>query len=493
MSLLEPGPKLTLIKGAAWSLATRWGIRLIGFLNTMVMARLVLPADYGIVAMAFLVVGLIHSLLDFSAATALVRKDKVSRDEVDSAWTLRAIQGLLMAAAIIVAIPVTDAYFQDPRVSMILYVFAGCVGLAGFSNIGLTLAQKQFNFSLEFKFQLYSKLLSVFVTILAGWWLRDYRALVIGIATGYIGGALLSFWVHPYRPRWNTSQIKAIWKVTRWLMLANIAGFVLRKGDELVAARIGSASEYGLYNVGSDLGQMPTGEVGPAVLRSFLPVLASMTGSSADINSTVLKTVRVVATLTIPLGFGLAAVANPATQLILGSEWTGTAPYVAAFSIVGAIYALGGPVTSLLTLRGHTRGLSVALWLEFCMFAVCAFALIPTHGLTGLVIARVIGAMINLFVTFWLGSQACGLRLGPACVAIVRPLIGSLLMYGAVGSLLAHLGQSIYSLIICVMVGTSMFIVWCTVTWHFVGRPDGLESTFLEMIIGFNLSKRSSQ
>ena len=347
MSLLEPGPKLTLIKGAAWSLATRWGIRLIGFLNTMVMARLVLPADYGIVAMAFLVVGLIHSLLDFSAATALVRKDKVSRDEVDSAWTLRAIQGLLMAAAIIVAIPVTDAYFQDPRVSMILYVFAGCVGLAGFSNIGLTLAQKQFNFSLEFKFQLYSKLLSVFVTILAGWWLRDYRALVIGIATGYIGGALLSFWVHPYRPRWNTSQIKAIWKVTRWLMLANIAGFVLRKGDELVAARIGSASEYGLYNVGSDLGQMPTGEVGPAVLRSFLPVLASMTGSSADINSTVLKTVRVVATLTIPLGFGLAAVANPATQLILGSEWTGTAPYVAAFSIVGAIYALGGPVTSL--------------------------------------------------------------------------------------------------------------------------------------------------
>lgn len=482
MNFLAPGPKLTLIKGAAWSLATRWGIRLVGFLNTVVMARLVLPEDYGIVAMAFLVVGLVQSLLDFSAATALIRKDKVSRDEIDSAWTLRCIQGVLMAGVMVLVTPVASLYFSDTRVTTILYVFAACVALSSFSNIGLTLAQKQFNFSLEFRFQLYSKLLSVFVTILAGWWLRDYRALVIGIACGYLGGALLSYWMHPYRPRWNTTEIRSIWLVTRWLMLANIAGFILRKGDELVAARIGSASDFGLYNVGSDLGQMPTGEVGPAVLKSFLPVLASMNETTADINAAVLKTLRVVATLTLPLGFGLAAVALPATLLILGGAWTGAAPYVAAFAIVGAIYSLGGPVTTLLTLSGYTRGLSAAVWVEFFVFMVCAIVLVPSFELMGLVIARAIGAVVNLFVTFWLGSKRCGLRLIPIFASIARPLLGALMMYTIVDALVVHLGLGIFSLVLCVLAGVSIFCTWCFLSWGFIGRPEGFESTLYEMI-----------
>ena len=87
MSATVFNPRAALIKGAAWSLATRWGARLIGLANTMIMARLVLPADYGVVSMAFLVVGLISTLLDFSVTTALLRKGDVSRDEVDSAWT----------------------------------------------------------------------------------------------------------------------------------------------------------------------------------------------------------------------------------------------------------------------------------------------------------------------------------------------------------------------------------------------------------------------
>lgn len=490
MSLLAPGPKLTLIKGAVWSLATRWGIRLVGFLNTVVMARLVLPEDYGIVAMAFLVVGLVQSLLDFSATTALIRKDILSRDEIDSAWTLRGIQGVLMAGVMLLTTPVAAFYFDDSRVTTILYVFAACVALAGFSNIGLTLAQKQFNFSLEFRFQMYSKLLSVFITILAGWWLRDYRALVIGIACGYLGGALLSYWMHPYRPRWNTTEIKSIWLVTRWLMLANIAGFVLRKGDELVAARIGSTSEFGLYNVGSDLGQMPTGEVGPAVLKSFLPVLASMNATAADINAAVLKTLRVVATLTLPLGFGLAAVASSATLLILGGAWTGAAPYVAAFAIVGAVYSLGGPVTTLLTLRGHTRGLSAAVWVEFCVFVGCAIVLVPSYGLIGLVMARAVGALVNLFITFWLGSTRCGLRLIPMVASIARPLSGAVLMYGLVDALGAHLGQGIFSLAICVLAGVSIFCTWCALSWAFLDRPEGFESTLFEMISNRSHAKK---
>lgn len=482
MKMFEPGPKLTLMKGAIWSLGTRWGIRLVGFFNTLVMARLILPEDYGIVAMAFLAVGLIQSLLDVNAAAALVRKDKVTRSEVDSAWTLKGIQGLIMASVMLVSVPLVDMYFQDARVATILYVFAACVGLSGFSNIGLTLAQKNFEFALEFRFLLYTKLISVTLTVLAGWWLRDYRALVIGISAGYLGGFVLSYIVHPYRPRWDVREIKSIWNVTRWLMLANMGGFALRKGDEVVAARIGSANDFGLYSVGADIGMMPAGEVGPAVLRAFLPVLASMSNTEKEINSAVLKTLRVIATVTLPMSLGVAAISEPITRLILGDVWLGSAPYVAMFAIVGAMYALSGPINSLLTLRGRTHGLSNVVWLEFIIFAISAIILVPNLFLFGLVIARLVAAAVNLIVTCWLGSTMCGLRLTSIFAAIIRPLLGAIIMYCFLRFLIEVGALGPFELILGIPLGVVVFTAWCAITWIFCGRPDGMESTFLEVV-----------
>ena len=87
-------PKTNLIRGAAWTIGTRWLIKGLGFINTVIMARLLMPEDYGIVAMGMLVVGLIQTFLDFGPGTALLRKAEVSRDEIDSAWTLGILQGL---------------------------------------------------------------------------------------------------------------------------------------------------------------------------------------------------------------------------------------------------------------------------------------------------------------------------------------------------------------------------------------------------------------
>lgn len=478
--LLSKSYKFILIKGALWSLATRWGIRILGFINTVVMARLITPSDYGIVAMAFLVVGLIQALMDFGAATALLRKDQVSRDEIDSAWTLKFIQGLAMALLMIAITPFAEKYFNDSRIVIILYTFAVCIGIAGLSNIGITLAQKEFNFSLDFKYLLYTKLLSVVTTILAGWWFRDYRGLVVGCVAGYVGGTILSFYLHPYRPRWNISQIKSIWLVTRWLMLANGGGFILRKGDELIAARIGSPSEFGMYNVGADLGQMAAGEVGPAVLKSFLPVLASMKADFAQINLSVLKTLRVVSSITLPLGLGLAAVAPSITAFVLGPAWGGAAQYVAIFAVVGVIYSLAGPLTSLLTLRGHTRGLGIAVWIEFIVFILFALAFNSNQGLIGLAFARILGALTNLSCILFLTWKACSFRVLPALLSISRPLLGSILMYLLVGWMLGNFGKEGGTLILSIAVGALTFSLWSLATWLVAGKPEGLESTVLE-------------
>ncbi|HLL09953.1 MAG TPA: oligosaccharide flippase family protein, partial [Rubrivivax sp.] len=207
----QRSPKAVLLLGAAWTVGGRWSIRAIGFISTTIMARLLVPADYGVVAMAMLAVGLVQALLDFNAGTALLRKAEVGRDEIDSAWSLGILQGVLTGALLAVASPLLAMYFQEPRVVWVLLALAVCIPLASAANIGMTLAQKNYQFGLIFRHQVAGKVIGVVTTIVGGFLLRDYRALVLGVVSGYLSGFVLSYVMHPYRPRWDTSRIPEIW------------------------------------------------------------------------------------------------------------------------------------------------------------------------------------------------------------------------------------------------------------------------------------------
>ena len=482
-------PKRTLIRGAVWQVSMRWTVRVLGFFNTVIMARILLPADYGVVAMAMLVVGLIQALMDFGATTALMRKAELTIDEIDSAWTLRTMQSIGVGVLLLVVSYPAAIYFKEPRVLYVLLVMSVCVAVSGASNIGVNLAHRAFDFGLNFRIQVMCKILSVIATVAAGFLMHDYRALVIGIATGYLSGFVMTYTMHPYRPRWNTNKIFDIWHVTKWLMLAGVGGFILRKGDEVLAGRIGAAADFGAYNVGSDLGQMPTSEVGPAMLSAFLPVLATMRASVKEVNAAVIKTAAAINTITLPMGFGFAAVAAPATGLILGPDWTSAAQYVGPFALLGALQIIQNPYKTLLTMRGYTKVQSHAVWLEFAVFLAFAIALVPSQFLLGLVWARGFGSVGSLALILLAARKHCELPCRPTLAILLRPLIGAVVMYALVVWVGQQFESAALQLSIGLVCGAFTFAAWSMVSWLLVGKPSGLESTVLEYLIPKKMQK----
>lgn len=471
-----------MIRGAIWTVGTRWMIKGIGFLNTIIMARLLMPEDYGIVAMGMLIVGMTQTFLDFGATTALLRKEKVSQDEIDSAWTLRLIQGCVAAAILLVIPPFAVAYFEEPRLQNILWAFAASVLLASASSIGPTLALREFNFALNFKIDVASKLASVLATLIAGYLIGDYRALVIGIVAGYLTPLILGYALHPYRPRWQTSKIGEIWLVTKWLLLANIGNFILRKGDELAAGRLGTTHEYGLYNVGSDLGQLPVAEVGPAMMRAILPVLSSIEADVERTNSAVIKITATVNSVVWPLGLGFAAIGAQATELILGAKWLAAVPYVQVFAIVAVLQTITSPAKSLLIVRGHTRIQSQAVWAEFLTFVIASVFLVPYFSLIGLAFARLIASATSSIIILLVAQSNCALSLTKMGLQISRPMIGSILMMLLVSRLTKTAPDLIWQLAIGTASGALFFIIWSLISWYFMNKPEGLESTIIDKI-----------
>ena len=479
-------PKRTLITGALWAVGTRWSIKGIGFLNTVIMARLLLPADYGLVAMSMLIVGLVQALMDFGATAALLRKGDVSPSEINSAWTLRILQSWGVALLLLVVSPLAAAYFVEPRVQPVLWVLAGCVALGGAENIGLTLAQKAFQFSIEFRVNVLSKGLSVVVTLVAGYLLRDYRALVLGIATGYVAGLALSYVLHPYRPRWETSKIGEIWGVTKWLMLAGVGSFLLRKSDEVAAGRIGSTGDFGLYHTGSDLGRLAVGQLGPAMMRAFLPVLSSIQADVVRTNNAVLKTLAAVNAITLPMGFGMAAIALPFTQLVLGDKWLEAAPFVALFALVGSAQFALSPLTALLVLRGQTRILNTVSWVEFAVFVAASLVLVPHFYLMGMGFARLLASLANSLVLSLSVKKYCQISLDKLLLSILRPLIGAGLMYFVVTHVLNMRPEDGIQIFFSIIAGACFYSAWLLGSWMVFGKPEGLESTVWD-VLGSNL------
>jgi O-antigen/teichoic acid export membrane protein len=472
-----------LLRGAAWTVGTRWAIKVIAFINTVIMARLILPADYGVVAMAMLVVGLIQAMMDFGAATAILRKGQVTEDFVNSAWTLRVLQSLCIAVLLVAVSWFAADYFNEPRVQAVLWVLALCLVFEGANNIGLVLAQKSFQFSVDFKVNVCSKILSVVVTLGFGLWLRDYRALVIGMVVGFVSSWVLSYLLHPFRPRFCVKHIPEIWSVTKWLMLASIGHYVLQKADELVASKFFSTSQFGAYSMGSELGRLPVSEVGPAMVRSILPVLSSIQCDRLRTRSAIIKTVAAANTLTLPIGFGVAALGPLITAVVLGPNWLEAAPFVALFAVAGSVRFMLSPLESLLVLDGHTRPLSTVVWLQAAVLGLAIWWLMPLLGMVGLAWARLLSVCFSSLMVGYYAWSLSQVAPRDLLKALIRSLGGSALMYLLVTAVLPSLpGGDIPRLLTGVGLGAVFFTMWSLLSWRLAGRPEGLESTVLDLL-----------
>jgi len=286
--------------------------------------------------------------------------------------------------------------------------------------------------------------------------------------------------VHSYRARWNLSKVSEIWRLSKWLMFAGIANFTLRKGDEMLAARIGGAQQFGIYNVGADLGQMPTGEVGPALLRSLLPVLSGIQDDIARTNQAVLKTVAAINALTFPIGVLFSVLSLPATLMILGENWRAAAPIVAVFAIISTVQIMLSPVSTLLILRGFTRVQSTVVWLEFAVFLLAAAFWVPAQGVIGLAYARLLGSICNAMAMAVQAHRCCGLQLSALALALLRPFLSAVCLILTALTVLHWLVRPDLQLLVAGALSLVAYLLCTVIAWVIAGRPEGIESTVLD-------------
>jgi lipopolysaccharide exporter len=470
------------VRGAAWMVALQWGVRALGIASTAILARLLTPADFGVVAMAMLTLAIVAMFGVSGQDLALIRMGRPARDYFDSAWTVDVIVGVILFALAIAVAPLARLYFHSAKVGLVVDILSLRLLLEGFTNIGIVSFRIDLNFAKEFRYSIYRKLFSAVLGVGCVLLVRNFWGLAIAIVLSKAVDVALSFGLHPFRPRFRLNRAREIWSYSAWMLIVAHGRHFAAKADEYVVGAIGSAAMMGAYNVGADIAVTPTADLVQPVMRALFPVYSRMLGDRERLRAAALLVIAATATVCLATGPGVAGIARELTLLLLGPQWKRATPLMFWFGIGAIPVGMRFAIYSVLGVTDHLRLTAIAVWGRLALLLPTLLIAGRWGGVEAIAAAQALLGLLALGTDFWMLRRAVGLALGDIVRCFYRPTAAALAMSGMLYALDRAPQPLITSLAVKMIGGGAAYLGTLALFWLAAGKPDGVEATAVGIV-----------
>jgi O-antigen/teichoic acid export membrane protein len=477
--------KARIARGVVWLVATRIVVSTLGALSTVILARFLLPADFGLVAIATTVLTILQAMTQMSLAAALMQRSSYSDADVDTAWTLGMLRGVLLTLVIAAISPAIASLYSDERLLPVLLVTAVAGGISAVTNPRLTLLTKQLRFEKQFVAQAVQKA-SVFVaTVALAAITRSYWSLVLGNLFAVIASTVFSYMLEPYRPRLRLRGARALLAFTGWTTVSQTMIMLNWRFEQLLMGYFLGKTELGQYVVADTLSSIPTREATQPLAQTLFPGFANLKSEPIRLRNAFLLAQSTLLAVSLPIGVGFACVARPALILAMGPNWTPIIPMVQIFSVMFAFQTLTTGVQGLGLASDRTRSLAGRDTRSFLFRVPLVSIGLFTGGLYGLIWARVLSGAINIYLDMRLAADIIGVSALRQMSSQLRTLVATGVM-AAVTTGAMHLTTQFagaHALIsqagAGVLAGVASYVGTILALWRLAGRPTGPEIEFI--------------
>ena len=478
------------LTGAAWMVGFRMASRLLGIASTLVLARLLNTADFGIVAIAFTITAAFDSVSNVGVVENLVRHKQVGRDVLDTGFTIQVIKGLLCGALTVAAAPLASRWYADPRLEDVMYVLGGAFALASFENVGIIHFRRDLRFDREFQLSALERVSMFVVTLTCALLLRNYWALVIGTATAKLVRLVATYAMHPYRPRLGLRAWHELAGFSFWMWLSSLAYIVWRRADPLVVGAAVSKAELGLFVVALDIALLPTTEILDAVNAVIFAQFAAERNAGGDPRRNAFRLALTLVAIMAPIALALSAAASDVVGVLLGAKWSAAGPIVAILTFSSMLSPFSLTASIVLTTIGKLKAnFTVVSLASIAKLAVLSLAArsgsLHVIATAALAITSIESSLFIIMLrqngAHFTGGAAPLLRL------LAALLCSALAMYA---SGLAWAGDVVLPIVQCLLRGSALGAIGAGVyaavllgLWSAAGRPDGPERQIVAVAI----------
>jgi lipopolysaccharide exporter len=412
------------IRGIPWTFLGYLTNKVITLGTTLVLARLLVPADFGLVALALSAIVILSLFNDLGLGASLVVRQDLDLAAQRTVLTLMLVMGAAVAALIAALSPLAAKAFREPRLAGILAVLASTVLFGGLSWFYEALLHRELEFSRRFVTEIVQTLTVAVSTIVlaalgAGVW-----SLVVGQVAGSVayGAALVTLAPYHVKPGFDRAVARDVLSTGRGFLMQAGAAYLHDNVDNMVVGRSLGAAQLGFYSMAFRLGDLPSQAIVDPVATVTFPGFARMRHRGEDIVPSYLSALRLIALAACPLGVVLSATADPLTRALFGERWLTMIGPLSVFGLWAALRPLQTTVAWLLNSVGHA--LSTGLVEGFALLALVPLLIVAATlgGVTAVAWTMVFNVTMVLLALSLVARRRTGLSLGRQWRAL-RPVV----------------------------------------------------------------------
>ncbi|MCF7981084.1 MAG: lipopolysaccharide biosynthesis protein [Pseudomonadales bacterium] len=442
---------------------------------TMVLARILTPDDYGLIAMVAVVTNFAMMFKDMGLSMATVQRSEITHEQVSTLFWINLGLSVLIGIVLAALAPLVAWFYKDPRLLFVTIALAGMFPLSGLSIQHSALLIRQMRFGALSVIQITGVVISGIVAMIAAWQGMRYWSLVLMQLVIPLWSFIAIWWICPWRPAWFRLGVGA-----RSMMLfgGNLTGFNFmnyfsRNADNLLIGKFLGTQLLGLYDKAYQLLMLPLRQITYPVSNVAVPALSRLQEDPEGYQRYYYKMIKIIAYITMPLIAFMAVLSDDVILLMLGEQWRMTSPVfkILAFAaFLQPVSATTGPVFISMGLTNR-----MFRWGVFSsIMTVLAFVIGIKFGIKGVATAYAISCYI-LFVPNLIYTYAkTPVKFGKVIQILVPPVLLSVVLYFLIELMKYNLHQEemlniIISIGIAVLTGMLAFCLSRQVRADFTG------------------------
>jgi O-antigen/teichoic acid export membrane protein len=451
------------VKGVTWSAAQKWGVRIISFLVMLILARLVLPESFGLVAYATVFTAFAGIFVEQGYSDAIVQFPNLEREHLDTAFWISILTGALLTITTIAASGVIANLFHEPQLVPVLKWLSPIFILSALSSVQQSLLRRKLAFKSLTLRSLISTIASGVVAVTMaflgfGVWSLVAKLLVDGAVS------VIALWqVSDWRPSFHLSRrhLKELFSFGSHIMGGNIVDFLSVHSDDFLIGYFLGPIALGYYTLAYNLLLVMTDLLISVPNLVVFPVFAKLQGDPERLESAFFQVTQLQSIIAFPIFLGISLVAPEAVRLLYTDKWAASIPVMQILMLIGIVRSAIYFYSSIFRAAGKPSW-RFGIYTITAALNVAGFLLVVRLGIVAVAASYVVVSYILMPLYFFMIRNLIHVSIRSHLRQYIPATVSSLIMIVVVFALRYFIGQNFPDLIrmvIFVLAGVAAYLI----------------------------------